>query len=54
MVQDPKKLQIPTLLIWGANDTALGPQLARQIPEFVEDIEVHILENCSHWAQQDR
>lgn len=54
MVQDPAKLPIPTLLIWGADDMALGPQLARQTPQFVEDVEVHILDNCSHWAQQDR
>lgn len=54
MVQDPEKLKIPTLLIWGGDDTALGSQLAHQIPQFVEDIEVHILDRCSHWAQQDR
>ena len=54
LVQDTEKLQIPTLLIWGADDMALGPQLARQTPQFVEDVEVHILDNCSHWAQQDR
>lgn len=54
MVQDPEKLQTPTLVIWGADDTALGPQLAHQIPQFVEDVEVHILKSCSHWAQQDR
>ena len=49
-----EKLQVPTLLIWAANDTALGPQLAVQIPQFVEDLELHILDDCSHWAQQDR
>lgn len=54
MVQDPEKLQVPTLLIWGADDTALAPQLAHQTPQFVDDIEVHVLENCSHWVQQDR
>lgn len=54
MVQDPEKLQIPTLVVWGADDAALGPQLAHQTPQFVEDVEVHILKNCSHWAQQDR
>ena len=54
MVQDPEKLQIPTLLIWGADDLALGPQLAHQTPQFVKDVEVQILDNCSHWAQQDR
>lgn len=54
MVQDPEKLQVPTLLLWGADDMALGPQLARQTPQFVENVDVHILDNCSHWAQQDR
>ncbi len=54
MVQDPEKLKNPTLLIWGGDDAALGPQLAHQVPQFVEDIEVHILDQCSHWAQQDR
>ncbi|DBB17283.1 TPA: hypothetical protein ACH3X3_014329 [Trebouxia sp. C0006] len=54
MVQDPEKLKIPTLLLWGGDDAALGPQLAHQVPQFVEDIEVHILDRCSHWAQQDR
>lgn len=54
MKNGSKKLNIPTLLIWGANDTALGPQLARQVPQFVEDLELHILDDCSHWVQQDR
>ncbi len=54
MVQEPEKLKIPTLLIWGGDDAALGPQLAHQVPQFVEDVEVHILDQCSHWAQQDR
>lgn len=54
MVNSSEKLQVPTLLIWAANDTALGPQLALQTPQFVEDLELHILDDCSHWAQQDR
>ena len=54
MVNEPEKLQVPTLLLWGADDIALGPQLAHQTPMFVQDVEIHVLSNCSHWAQQDR
>lgn len=54
MVQSSEKLQVPTLLIWAAGDTALGPQLAAQTPQFVENLQLHVLEDCSHWAQQDR
>ena len=54
MVESQEKLRVPTLLIWAADDTALGTQLAVQAPQFVEDLQLHILPDCSHWAQQDR
>ena len=53
-MQDPEKLQNPTLLTWGADDTAFGTQLAHQTPQFVEDIGVHVLDKFSYWVQQDR
>ncbi|BDA47881.1 Epoxide hydrolase 4 [Coccomyxa sp. Obi] len=47
-------LKMPVLLLYAANDTALGPQLVRGTEKYVPDLELHVLENCSHWVQQDQ
>ena len=44
----------PTLVLWAADDVALGVGLLRGIEKEVPRVEVHVLENCSHWIQQDK
>eukprot|EP00026_Physarum_polycephalum_P009584 Phypoly_transcript_09712.p1 GENE.Phypoly_transcript_09712~~Phypoly_transcript_09712.p1 ORF type:complete len:365 (+),score=46.79 Phypoly_transcript_09712:94-1188(+) len=43
------KVTVPTLILWGENDVALVPELAK-CTEFVENVSVVYIPNCSHWV----
>ena len=45
---------MPTLLVWAANDGALGPQLLRGTERHVEKLRIVTIPDCSHWVTQDR
>lgn len=47
-------LNIPTLMIWGEADTALGKELTYGTDEYVADLELKYIPNCSHWVQQEQ
>lgn len=47
-------LSVPTLLIWGENDTALGKELTYGTEAYVRDFEIKYIPNCSHWVQQEQ
>jgi pimeloyl-ACP methyl ester carboxylesterase len=47
-------LQVPTLMIWGENDVALGKELTYGTEAYVEDLTVRYIPNCSHWVQQEQ
>ncbi len=47
-------LRIPTLMIWGKNDTALGTELTYGTEEYVENFQLRYIPNCSHWVQQEQ
>jgi pimeloyl-ACP methyl ester carboxylesterase len=47
-------LNIPTLIIWGENDTALGKELTYGTESYVSDLQIKYIPNCSHWVQQER
>lgn len=49
-----RTITVPTLLLWADHDAALGPQLLRGTEKYVPGVKIHILENCSHWAMQDK
>ncbi|MDJ0729966.1 MAG: alpha/beta hydrolase [Crocosphaera sp.] len=49
-----KKLDIPTLMIWGENDTALGKELTDGTEDYVNDLTLKYIPNCSHWVQQEK
>ncbi|ACB51828.1 unknown [Crocosphaera subtropica ATCC 51142] len=48
------KLDIPTLMIWGENDTALGKELTNGTEDYVNDLAIKYIPNCSHWVQQEK
>lgn len=48
------KIDIPVLVLWADGDSALGVNLLKGIEDEVPKVEVHVLENCSHWVQQDK
>ncbi|MGB3492950.1 MAG: alpha/beta hydrolase [Elainellaceae cyanobacterium] len=47
-------LSIPTLMIWGEDDTALGLELTHGTDRYVEDLTLQYIPNCSHWVQQEQ
>jgi pimeloyl-ACP methyl ester carboxylesterase len=49
-----KKLEVPTLMIWGENDLALGKELTYGTEDYVEQLEIKYIPNCSHWVQQEK
>ncbi len=48
------RVQAPTLLLWGEEDTYLGKELVPGTERFVPNLRVHSIPGCSHWVQQDR
>lgn len=47
-------LEMPTLMIWGENDAALGKELTYGTEQYVRDLQIKYIPNCSHWVQQER
>jgi pimeloyl-ACP methyl ester carboxylesterase len=46
-------INIPTLMIWGELDAALGKELTYGTQEFVSNLTLRYLPNVSHWVQQE-
>ncbi|PSN16014.1 epoxide hydrolase [filamentous cyanobacterium CCP5] len=47
-------LEVPTLLIWGEADVALGKELTYGTEAYVRDFHLRYIPNCSHWVQQEQ
>lgn len=47
------QVRVPTLLIWGERDTALGKELTYGTQRYVSDLTVRYIPDASHWVQQD-
>lgn len=47
-------LEVPTLMIWGEEDPALGKELTYGTEAYVKDLKIHYIPNCSHWVQQEQ
>lgn len=46
-------IEIPTLVLWGENDVALGKETTYGTHRYVRDLQLHYLPGASHWVQQD-
>ena len=49
-----RKMDTPTLIVWGDEDLFLERSMADAHGEFVTDLTVKHIPNCSHWVQQDQ
>lgn len=47
-------LEVPTLMIWGENDSALGKELTYGTEAYVRDLRIKYIPDCSHWVQQEQ
>jgi pimeloyl-ACP methyl ester carboxylesterase len=48
------KIEVPTLMIWGEDDTALGKELTYGTDELVSKLTLRYIPQCSHWVQQEK
>jgi len=48
-----RRVQVPTLLIWGEQDSALSVSLTEGLDGWVENLRVERLPEASHWVQAD-
>ena len=46
-------IEVPTLMIWGEEDSALGIELTQGYGPYVKDFTLHRLPGVSHWVQQE-
>jgi epoxide hydrolase 4 len=47
------RIEVPTLLLWGEEDAALGIETTYGTEEFVADLVLRYLPGVSHWVQQE-
>lgn len=47
------RIEIPTLIVWGEEDAALGVELLDGTDQHVSDLTVERLPGVSHWVQQE-
>jgi len=47
------RIETPTLMIWGEQDTALGLELTEGYDRYVRDFTLKRLPGVSHWVQQE-
>jgi epoxide hydrolase 4 len=53
VIEDPV-VNMPTLVIWGEQDFALGKELNNGLARYVPNLTLHVIPDASHWVQQDR
>ena len=46
-------IDMPTLMIWGEDDVALGKETTYGTDAYVRDLTLRYLPNVSHWVQQE-
>ncbi|KAM3106529.1 alpha/beta fold hydrolase [Phormidesmis sp. 146-33] len=52
--EDWRTLEVPTLMIWGEDDAALGKELTYGTDKYVNDFQIKYIPNCGHWVQQEK
>jgi len=47
-------VSVPTLLIWGEHDIALGIELTMGLEQWVDHLEIKRISDSGHWVQQEQ
>ena len=50
---DGPRIEIPTLMVWGEEDVAIGIEFTENYEPFVADLTLERLPDVSHWVQQE-
>lgn len=48
MAKDITNIQVPTLLIWGLNDTITPPLVGHEFNRLIPNSELHFIDHCGH------
>ena len=48
--ENAKKIDVPTLLLWGDNDTATPMYQARKLNKLIKDSKLEVIENGDHYS----
>ncbi len=48
MAKDVTNIKVPTLLIWGLNDTITPPMVAHEFNRLIPNSELHFVDHCGH------
>jgi pimeloyl-ACP methyl ester carboxylesterase len=49
-----ERIRVPTLFIGGVDDLVVDPDHVEAMKRFVNDLELHMLDDCGHWTQQEK
>jgi len=47
------EIDIPTLFIGAVDDIVIAPQHIEAMKPLVKELEIHMIDNCGHWSQQE-
>ncbi len=53
MNPEPGTVDVPTLMVWGLEDSALGKATTEGTDHYVRDLTLRYLPGVSHWVQQE-
>jgi len=51
---DGARIEVPSLMVTAEWDAVLRPEMAEPMRGFVPDLEIHMIEACGHWTQQEK
>jgi len=54
MKKEVPKMKVPTLLIWGKNDSVTPPEVAEEFDSLFPNSELHWIDKCGHAAMMER
>lgn len=49
-----RNLTVPTLIVWGAQDSGAAPERGLLLLEAIPGAELHVFDRCGHWVQWDQ
>ena len=50
----PHPIQVPTLVLWGEDDTVLSPNLTKGLDQLIQaPFRLKLVPDCGHWIQQE-
>ena len=49
-----ERIGIPTLFIGARDDVVIALEHIEAMKPLVDDLEIHMLEDCGHWTQQEK